>query len=411
VSWWFFRSKTEEAEADADAPPSPEVTPGRTVEDRLLNLQRSAGNKSVQRMVAKSASPAPDTSPPGPARSGGEPLPEGTRELMESRFGESFDGVRIHADEEAAASATELGANAFTTGRDVYFGRGKYAPDSPDGQRLLAHELTHVVQQEGGLGAAPLGNKLSEPGEFAEREAEAVADATERGERIPAVVSTGKGIQRDVGWAQRGPLADPYGTLLLLNAFAKKFPDAARLILQNLTAMKLVNEAEAAGVQFGGYAEDGPGKDTWPYTVGNTVYVPKARTVAVVAVSDFLFELNNALRAPKFAALMKGSEKGSKGTLSAKDYAYKTIELEVEGMLRLGEIWFDMKKTGPKSGEWNKYDADFFLAQYTAFKDGKKTKEDIIKHLLKSVYTVGKDAGKTHEQYYMDQYNEIRGGK
>lgn len=147
MSWWFFRSKAEEAEADVDTSPSPEATPSHTIEDRMLNLQRSAGNQSVQRMVAKASSEGADKSPPEPTRSGGEPLPQGTREFMESRFGESFDDVRIHADEEAAASAVTLGANAYTTGRDVYFAPGKYVPESPDGQRLLAHELTHVVQQ------------------------------------------------------------------------------------------------------------------------------------------------------------------------------------------------------------------------------------------------------------------------
>lgn len=411
MSWWFFRSKAEEAEADVDAPPSPEATPGHAAEDRLLNLQRSVGNKSVQRLVAKSASKAADIPSPESTRSGGEPLPQGTRELMESRFGESFDDVRIHASEEAAASAVELGANAFTTGRDVYFGRGKYAPESPEGQRLLAHELTHVVQQKGALGAPPSGKELSDPGDNAEREAEAVADATERGQRIPAVLATSKGIQRDVGWAQRGPLADPYGTLLLLNSFAKKFFEAAKLIHKNPTAMQLVNEAEAAGIQFGGYAEDGPGHRAWPYTIGNTVYVAKARSDAVVAMSDFLFELNNALRAPQFATMDTEAAKGSKGTLSAKDYAYKTVELEVEGMLRLGGIWFEMKKTGPKGGEWDKYDADFFLLEYKAVKDGKKTKDDIIKNVLKRVRSHEPHSGWTIEEYYMDAYKKLSGGK
>jgi Domain of unknown function (DUF4157) len=411
MSWWFSRSKSEEAEADIDAPPSPEATPGHTVEDRLLTLQRSAGNKSVQRMVAKTSSETADTSLPVPTRSGGEALPEGTRELMESRFGESFDDVRIHADEEAAASAVALGANAYTTERDIYFGRGKYAPKSPEGERLLAHELTHVIQQEGTVGRPAFSDELSNRTDVAEREAEAVDDAMRRGERIPKIVSIGTGIQRDVGWAQRGPLPDPYGTLLLLNAFAAKFLEAAKLIYKNPAAMNLVNEAEAAGIQFGGYAEDGPAKDAWAYTIGNTVYVPKARTDAVVAMSDFLFELNNALRAPKFAAIDTEATKGSKGSLSAKDYAYKTVELEVEGMLRLGEIWFEMKKGGPKGGEWDKYDADFFLSEYKAFKDGKKTKDDMIKNVLKRVYSSGKDKGKSVEQFYMEEYKSLSGGK
>jgi hypothetical protein len=189
VSWWFSRSKPEEAEADVDPPRAPEVTPSHTVEDRVLNLQRSVGNKSVQRMVAKASSPAAEAPLQAPSRSGGEALPQGTRELMESRFGESFDGVRIHADEEAAASADALDANAYTTGRDVYFAQDQYAPASPDGQRLLAHELAHVVQQEGGGPASSGPVSVSPADSAAEREAEQAAEAVSTGG--PARVSTG----------------------------------------------------------------------------------------------------------------------------------------------------------------------------------------------------------------------------
>jgi Domain of unknown function (DUF4157) len=71
-----------------------------------------------------------------------------TRSLMEARLGFDFGRVRIHTDDHAAASARSIGARAYTVGRDVVFGRGQYAPDTTEGRRLLAHELTHVVQQE-----------------------------------------------------------------------------------------------------------------------------------------------------------------------------------------------------------------------------------------------------------------------
>lgn len=77
----------------------------------------------------------------------GEPLAERSRSVMESHFGRDLGDVRIHTDDSAAASAEAFGANAFTSGRDVYFARGKYAPESLDGQRLLAHELVHTLQQ------------------------------------------------------------------------------------------------------------------------------------------------------------------------------------------------------------------------------------------------------------------------
>ncbi len=81
-------------------------------------------------------------------RSSGRPLDSSTRSFMEARFGHDFSQVRVHADGKAAASAQAVNARAFTVGRDVVFGPGEYAPGSREGQRLLAHELVHVVQQE-----------------------------------------------------------------------------------------------------------------------------------------------------------------------------------------------------------------------------------------------------------------------
>ncbi|UCF91847.1 MAG: DUF4157 domain-containing protein [Desulfobacterales bacterium] len=77
----------------------------------------------------------------------GQPLPASERAFLEPRFGHDFSQVRIHADGQAAAAARALNARAFTEGADVIFGQGQYAPQSRAGRRLLAHELTHVVQQ------------------------------------------------------------------------------------------------------------------------------------------------------------------------------------------------------------------------------------------------------------------------
>jgi hypothetical protein len=79
----------------------------------------------------------------------GQPLDASTRTLMESRFGHDFSQVRVHADERAADSAQAVNARAYTVGRDVVFGPHEYAPGSNAGRALLAHELTHVVQQSG----------------------------------------------------------------------------------------------------------------------------------------------------------------------------------------------------------------------------------------------------------------------
>ncbi|WP_143306197.1 eCIS core domain-containing protein [Chitinophaga vietnamensis] len=80
-------------------------------------------------------------------KGGGEPLPDRTRSWMEQRFQNNFGQVRIHTDAPAVQLSRDLQANAFTYGQDIYFNAGKFAPDTREGQHLLAHELTHVVQQ------------------------------------------------------------------------------------------------------------------------------------------------------------------------------------------------------------------------------------------------------------------------
>lgn len=80
-------------------------------------------------------------------KSPGRPLPEATRLRMESSFGADFRAVRLHTDDGAAQLSRALHAQAFTLGTDIFFARAKFAPDSTAGGRLLAHELTHVVQQ------------------------------------------------------------------------------------------------------------------------------------------------------------------------------------------------------------------------------------------------------------------------
>ena len=80
-------------------------------------------------------------------RSGGRPLAEATRQFFEPRLGRNFSGVRVHVGPKAIGSARAIGARAYTIGQDIIFGAGAYAPETIEGQKLLAHELTHVVQQ------------------------------------------------------------------------------------------------------------------------------------------------------------------------------------------------------------------------------------------------------------------------
>ena len=82
-------------------------------------------------------------------KGGGQPLPESVRAYFEPRFGSDFSGVRLHTGSDGAKAASAVNAKAFTLGSDVAFAPGQFSPETSSGRRLLAHELTHVVQQGG----------------------------------------------------------------------------------------------------------------------------------------------------------------------------------------------------------------------------------------------------------------------
>ncbi len=105
-------------------------------------------------------------------RGGGSGLDPGVRSRMEPLVG-TLQDVRVHHDGAADALARSVQARAFTTGRDLFFARGEYRPGTAAGDRLLAHELTHVAQQRGAPRSGPL--TLTEPNDRFEREADRVA--------------------------------------------------------------------------------------------------------------------------------------------------------------------------------------------------------------------------------------------
>lgn len=110
----------------------------------------------------------------GRARGGGSPLPEPVQADMQTNLGADLSSVRVHTDAKADALSRSVQAEAFTTGTDVFFRSGAYTPESTSGRRLLAHELTHVVQQSSGQVE---GGMVSHPDDAHEVEARAVGDA------------------------------------------------------------------------------------------------------------------------------------------------------------------------------------------------------------------------------------------
>ena len=97
-------------------------------------------------------------------KGGGSPLPGEVRAYMEPRFGADFSGVKVHTGADAAGLNRQIQAQAFTHGQDIYLGAGRYEPGTDAGKRLLAHELTHVVQQTGGGGQRPVQKVSRLPG-------------------------------------------------------------------------------------------------------------------------------------------------------------------------------------------------------------------------------------------------------
>jgi hypothetical protein len=85
------------------------------------------------------------------SRGGGQAIEDGVRGKLEGAFGADFSGVRVHTDSQSDSLNKSIQAKAFTTGSDIFFSKGAYNPNSSDGQELLSHELTHVVQQNGSV--------------------------------------------------------------------------------------------------------------------------------------------------------------------------------------------------------------------------------------------------------------------
>jgi hypothetical protein len=146
-------------------------------------LAGSVGNRSFAQLVARMGDGEgilldgvvhPDVEAAIAASTGrGRPLEHGVIARLEPTVGDSLADVRVHTGSDAAALARAVSARAFTVGSDIFFAAGEYRPGSGDGDRLIAHEVAHVIQQRGASLAGPL--TVSSPGDALEQEAEGVA--------------------------------------------------------------------------------------------------------------------------------------------------------------------------------------------------------------------------------------------
>ena len=149
----------------------------------LVNLQKLVGNRAVQRLINQQNSEQSFELDEDTAtrlekeRGGGQVLDRSVQEKMGTAMGYDFSDVHVHTSPEADALNRDLSAQAFTTGNDIYFRAGAYAPNSSSGQELLAHEMTHVVQQSSGLTGGGTKMTVNAPDDAYEKKADAVAQA------------------------------------------------------------------------------------------------------------------------------------------------------------------------------------------------------------------------------------------
>lgn len=135
----------------------------------------------------------------------GAPLSQSVQNNMQRKFGWNFSSVRVHTDSSAAKSASEINANAYTVGNHIAFAQGQYNPKGRSGQRLLAHELTHVVQQSGMTSANRQVNSAT-------RDNEEEEEVQARDQREPSVLSRAPAatlLQRDLAIEPPNPEAEP----------------------------------------------------------------------------------------------------------------------------------------------------------------------------------------------------------
>lgn len=214
-------------------------------------------------------------------KGGGHPLPESMRAYYDSRFGYDFSHVRVHTDTQAAESASELNAQAFTIGRNVVFGAGQYKPETSEGRRLFAHELAHVLQQ--------------------------------------SVIA-----QRET--VMRSPDKKGFDE--------KKMFEIAR---KSKKVVELEEKAKKLGFSYAGQVS---GEHSYTDPDGKKIYIQKELTNEKAALS-YAYELQNAVNvATKYKDIFDKAEKGK--FKDASEYATAMLSVEVEAMITRAEVSIEL---------------------------------------------------------------------
>ncbi|MCA9938620.1 MAG: DUF4157 domain-containing protein [Anaerolineales bacterium] len=176
------RRQMDESSTHQSGPlPTPERLAGPLTPDTVFQLHQTIGNAAVQRVLAQRSGVGPTelddetTSAINRHLGHGASLDAGMSQKAGAALGTNFDDVTVHHDAAADQLSRQLGARAFTVGSDIFFRDGEYSPASHDGQHLLAHELTHVVQQGGGPANVQGKMSVNDPNDEYEAEADRMA--------------------------------------------------------------------------------------------------------------------------------------------------------------------------------------------------------------------------------------------
>jgi hypothetical protein len=175
---WDQRRQPDEARGGAQHDRAPSQSPA--ADQGLLELTSAIGNVAFSALARDGAGLLPEgrvhpdvEQAIARTRGSGSPINRDVRDRAAPVLGDPLTDVHVHTDSDADAMARAVSARAFTTGTDIYFGRGEYRPGTGAGDELIAHELTHVVQQRGARTSGPL--TVTEPGDALEAEADAAA--------------------------------------------------------------------------------------------------------------------------------------------------------------------------------------------------------------------------------------------
>ncbi|HEV7557598.1 MAG TPA: DUF4157 domain-containing protein [Kofleriaceae bacterium] len=185
-----------------DAPDHDDVAPGR--DNRTQHLDAPAHpvvSGLIQRRGSDGVADGAEHAVSAASSTSGHALPDTVMRKFESSLGADLGGVRVHTDATSNAAAEAVGAQAYTVGQDIHFAAGKYDPSSTGGEHLLAHEVAHTVQQQGGVPTRQNKLSVSSPADSLEVEADRAADAMVGGHAAPSI-SYGSGVQRR-------PIVDP----------------------------------------------------------------------------------------------------------------------------------------------------------------------------------------------------------